>query len=550
AFSGSLTRESGNTVGSYAIQQGGVVLNNNYELGYNGANLTINTRRVVITADAKSKTYGEADPALTYQITEGSLVSGDAFSGSLTRESGNTVGSYAIQQGGVVLNNNYELGYNGANLTINKAILTVTANNKEKYCGQANPSFDASISGFVLGQTLSTSGVTGSATFSTTATSSSAAGNYPITVTTGTLASTNYSFVFVAGNLKINGITNIDASASSTPVPLGSTATLSAKISPAVSNVPVTFKIDGVNKGTSLTNNLGVATLQVSGLAVDVYKITAEAGSGCSNSDQSPAYLPVYDPNGGFVTGGGWIMSPAGAYTANMSLTGKANFGFNSKYKKGSSIPEGNTEFQFQAGGLNFQSTIYNDGSLVVATSKAIYKGKGTINGQSGYSFMVSAVDGQINGGGGIDKFRIKIWNTASGAIVYDNGLGADENSIPPTALGGGSIVIHEVKGGKTQKTEETQMVVSPQLTLANKLTLKAYPNPAVSHFNISLESNNTRDAITLKVYNQLGQVVDVKRNLFSGQVVQVGGAYKQGTYFLEVTQGEQKQNLQVVKSN
>ncbi|NTS43252.1 MBG-2 domain-containing protein, partial [Flavisolibacter sp. BT320] len=42
---------------------------------------TINTRRVVITADAKSKTYGEADPALTYQITEGSLVSGDAFSG-------------------------------------------------------------------------------------------------------------------------------------------------------------------------------------------------------------------------------------------------------------------------------------------------------------------------------------------------------------------------------------------------------------------------------------------------------------------------------------
>ena len=85
---------------------------------------------------------------------------------------------------------------------------------------------------------------------------------------------------------------------------------------------------------------------------------------------------------------------------------------------------------------------------------------------------------------------------------------------------------------------------------MANKLTLKAYPNPAISQFNISLESNNTRDAITLKVYNQLGQVVDVKRNLFSGQVVQVGAAYKQGTYFIEVTQGEQKQNLQVVKSN
>jgi hypothetical protein len=44
--------------------------------------------------------------------------------------------------------------------------------------------------------------------------------------------------------------------------------------------------------------------------------------------------------------------------------------------------------------------------------------------------------------------------------------------------------------------------------------------------------------------------VVDVKRNLFSGQVVQVGAGYKQGTYFVEVIQGEQKQNLQVVKTN
>ena len=52
-------------------------------------------------------------------------------------------------------------------------------------------------------------------------------------------------------------------------------------------------------------------------------------------------------------------------------------------------------------------------------------------------------VDGQISGGGGVDKFRIKIWNTTTGVIVYDNKLGASDTGNDATELGGGSIVIH-----------------------------------------------------------------------------------------------------------
>ena len=44
-------------------------------------------------------------------------------------------------------------------------------------------------------------------------------------------------------------------------------------------------------------------------------------------------------------------------------------------------------------------------------------------------------------GGGGVDRFRIKI--TGPGGIVYDNMMGAGDNDDPSTALGGGSIVIH-----------------------------------------------------------------------------------------------------------
>ncbi len=155
-------------------------------------------------------------------------------------------------------------------------------------------------------------------------------------------------------------------------------------------------------------------------------------------------YVVVYDPEGGFVTGGGWINSPAGAYVPDNTLTGKATFGFVSKYEKGATVPTGNTEFQFKVADLNFKSTSYD--WLVVAGSQAKYKGTGTINGAGNYGFMLSAVDGAIKGDG-TDKFRIKIWDKESNdKIIYDNEIGIAEDTEPSTSIGGGSIVIHKEK--------------------------------------------------------------------------------------------------------
>jgi hypothetical protein len=153
-------------------------------------------------------------------------------------------------------------------------------------------------------------------------------------------------------------------------------------------------------------------------------------------------YVVVYDPGAGFVTGGGWINSPSGAYAPNAALTGKANFGFVSKYQHGANAPSGNTQFNFHVANLNFQSTSYQ--WLVIAGAKAQYKGEGVINGGGSYGFMLTAVDGQLSGGGGVDKFRIKIWDKATGDIVYDNQTGAADDATPTLALGGGSIVIHK----------------------------------------------------------------------------------------------------------
>ena len=119
-------------------------------------------------------------------------------------------------------------------------------------------------------------------------------------------------------------------------------------------------------------------------------------------------------------------------------------FGFVSKYKKGTSVAIGQTEFQFRAGLLYFHSSSYQ--WLVVAGSRAQFKGNGTINSEGNYGFMLTAIDGQINGGGGSDRFRIKIWDVGAGIIVYDNQAGSDDAAELDdlTILHGGSIVIHK----------------------------------------------------------------------------------------------------------
>lgn len=153
-------------------------------------------------------------------------------------------------------------------------------------------------------------------------------------------------------------------------------------------------------------------------------------------TDSCTAMVVVFDPSTGFVTGGGWIDSPEGALPFDPTLTGKANFGFVSKYKKGASIPTGNTEFQFHTGGLNFHSSSY-DWLVVTGSSYAKFKGTGTILDVPGeYKFMLWAGDSEP------DTFRIRIWveneETTEEIVIYDNG---NDQSI-----GGGNIIVHTGK--------------------------------------------------------------------------------------------------------
>ncbi len=177
----------------------------NYELVQTNGTLTITAAALTITAENKSRLYGAANPSLTAKIN--GFVNGEmesVLSGALqlttTATTSSAVGEYPITVGGFT-SSNYAIRYVNGALAVGKTLLTVTAENKAKSYGAANPELTASITGFVNNESASV--VAGAAAITTTATQSSGAGNYPITAALGTLAATNYEFAFVSGTLTI-----------------------------------------------------------------------------------------------------------------------------------------------------------------------------------------------------------------------------------------------------------------------------------------------------------------------------------------------------------
>jgi hypothetical protein len=203
AFNGGLTRQSGESAGSYNILQtglgiiGGAVDHaGNYTITYNGSAFTIDKRLITITAAAKNKTYGDIDPALTYGITSGSLAFSDAFTGALSRQSGENVGVYNILQGTLALNSSYILSYVGASFTIGQRAITLTAAAKSKTYGYNDPALTVSVTfGTIAGTDVPGGSLSRAA--------GENVGTYAISQGTYTYGS-NYLETYVGANLVIN----------------------------------------------------------------------------------------------------------------------------------------------------------------------------------------------------------------------------------------------------------------------------------------------------------------------------------------------------------
>ena len=205
-------------VGPYTITAAaGSLAASNYQFTYVNGTLTVNKASLTVTADSFGRLYGDANPTLTYGLAgfkngETLATSGVTGSPSLTTTAtaASAVGPYTITAAvGSLAASNYQFTYVNGTLTVNKATLTVKADNMARAFGDPNPTLTATYGGFKNGETLLTSGVTGTPDLSTTATVSSSVGNYPITAAAGSLAATNYQFNFADGTLTVLPVTTV-----------------------------------------------------------------------------------------------------------------------------------------------------------------------------------------------------------------------------------------------------------------------------------------------------------------------------------------------------
>lgn len=218
------------------------------------------TDQTITFAPLPGRTYGAASFTLSSTASSGLPVTFSSSNTSVAAVSGNVVTIKGAGSTTITASQAGNTSYNPApsvqqTLTVNKAVMTVTADSKSMTVGSSVPALSATLSGYVYGQTLSTSGITGSASLTTTATSSSLAGTYPITASAGTLSAANYSFQFVNGSLTVNAAPV--ATKTSQSISFGSLAartygaaafTLSASAS---SGLPVSYT----------SSNTGVATI-------------------------------------------------------------------------------------------------------------------------------------------------------------------------------------------------------------------------------------------------------------------------------------------------
>ena len=140
--------DAASNVGVTGSGRGRWRLRSNYALNYTGNNLTVGQRAITVTADAQSRAYGDANPALTYQVGGAGLVNGDTLSGVLATSAttASNVGSYGIGQGTLAASGNYALNYTGNNLTVGQRV-TVTADAQSRAYGDANPALTYQVGG-------------------------------------------------------------------------------------------------------------------------------------------------------------------------------------------------------------------------------------------------------------------------------------------------------------------------------------------------------------------------------------------------------------------
>jgi hypothetical protein len=220
---------------------------------------------------------GKAAPVITWATPAG-ITYGTMLSGTQLNASANVNGSFvytvpAASELGAGTHDlsvtftpadgaNYTTASRSVSIVVSPAALTVNADNASKVYGQALPSFAATGTGFVNGDSMSSLG--GALAFATEATATSAPGSY--SVTPSGVSSANYVITFAAGTLTVNkASTSLTLTTSPSPSNNNQSVQLRAVVSAVapgagIATGTVEFRENGTLLGTATLVN-GVATM-------------------------------------------------------------------------------------------------------------------------------------------------------------------------------------------------------------------------------------------------------------------------------------------------
>ena len=355
---------------------------------------------ITVTANAQTKVYGSADPALTYTYTP-SLIGGDQFSGALSRQLGENVGTYTITQGSLSLPGNYSITYNSANLTITPKTLTVTADNKSKCQGDPNPALTITYSGFEFSD--GPSSLTTEPTASTTATQSSPAGTYTISVSGG--VATNYTFNYVNGTLTINPLPTVGTQPTDQTASNGGSATFNAVINDADS-YQWYESTDGVTFSPISGATNQSLTLNPVSLSMDGYKYKLVATNACGTVETNVVTLYV-------------LPTPPSTQATNIVFNTWSRTSITLSWTRGNgdaclvvARQSANLDPVAPTNGTSYNAnSVFGSGDLTGTGSYVVYKGTGTtvtvtgLQKNTDYRFQVF----EYNGSGATSMYNTNI---------------------------------------------------------------------------------------------------------------------------------------------
>ena len=311
---------------------------------------------------------------------------------------------------------------NGNNsLTVCKAPLTVSADSKSRMYGFQNPPLTFGYTGFVNSEAPgATSGVFGAPVLTTTATQYSPVGNYPITITQGTLAGgNNYNIKLAPGTLTVFlcggviGLNSITIGASSALVDSynSSTGYPASQTNQALLISNGTITLQGAKLHGEAVSSAGNVTLQSGSLVTgdvlyaNTLSNSATVQGSINHVTSTPFVLPVPGACGTYTAAPGagnqWI---TGAYTysaakGDLTVSGggtatlaAGNYCFHSVTVSGGSTLSVNGAVsisvtgQFNTSGGSIQNTTNIPANLQVSSSYTGNNGV-TVSGGSG-AFM------------------------------------------------------------------------------------------------------------------------------------------------------------------